>query len=169
MQLMMLSMIYVIITMSSESMKRIVEVLEETPALASPAEGAITEVRDGSVDFEGVSFKYSAKAERFALSDIDLHIESGMTVGILGGTGSSKTSLVQLIPRLYDATEGTVRVGGVDVRDYDLDTLRGAVALFPAPVCPDKTLILSLKIGKIDSKPSLVLLLTKNTSYPIFS
>ncbi|MBQ1982085.1 MAG: ABC transporter ATP-binding protein [Clostridia bacterium] len=129
MQLMMLSMIYVIITMSSESMKRIVEVLEETPALASPAEGAITEVRDGSVDFEGVSFKYSAKAERFALSDIDLHIESGMTVGILGGTGSSKTSLVQLIPRLYDATEGTVRVGGVDVRDYDLDTLRGAVAM----------------------------------------
>ncbi len=129
MQLMMLSMIYVIITMSSESMKRIVEVLEETPALVSPAEGAVTEVRDGSVDFEGVNFKYSAKAERFALSGIDLHIESGMTVGILGGTGSSKTSLVQLIPRLYDATEGIVRVGGVDVRDYDLDTLRGAVAM----------------------------------------
>ena len=122
-QLMMLSMIYVIITMSSESMKRIVEVLEETPALASPAEGAITEVRDGSVDFEGVSFKYSAKAERFALSDIDLHIESGMTVGILGGTGSSKTSLVQLIPRLYLYSSGLrywhteVTTGGVSLKD----------------------------------------------------
>ncbi len=129
MQLMMLSMIYVMLTMSSESMKRIVEVLEETPALVSPATGAVTEVRDGSVDFDGVSFKYSAKAEKFALADIDLHIRSGMTVGILGGTGSSKTSLVQLIPRLYDATEGTVLVGGVDVRDYDLDTLRGSVAM----------------------------------------
>ncbi len=129
MQLMMLSMIYVMLTMSSESMKRIVEVLEETPALVSPASGAVTEVSDGSVDFEGVSFKYSAKAEKYALANIDLHIKSGMTVGILGGTGSSKTSLVQLIPRLYDATEGTVRVGGVDVRDYDLDTLRGSVAM----------------------------------------
>ncbi len=129
MQLMMLSMIYVMITMSSESMKRIVEVLEETPALVSPAADAVMTVRDGSVDFEGVSFKYSAKAEKYALADIDLHIRSGMTVGILGGTGSSKTSLVQLIPRLYDATEGTVRVGGVDVRDYDLDTLRGSVAM----------------------------------------
>ncbi len=129
MQLMMLSMIYVMLTMSSESMKRIVEVLEETPALASPASGAVTTVDDGSVDFEGVSFKYSAKAEKFALASIDLHIRSGMTVGILGGTGSSKTSLVQLIPRLYDTTEGTVRVGGVDVRDYDLDTLRGSVAM----------------------------------------
>ncbi len=129
MQLMMLSMIYVILTMSSESMKRIVEVLEETPALVSPATGAVTEVADGSVDFDGVSFKYSAKAEKYALADIDLHIKSGMTVGILGGTGSSKTSLVQLIPRLYDATEGTVRVGGVDVRDYDLDALRGSVAM----------------------------------------
>ncbi len=129
MQLMMLSMIYVMLTMSSESMKRIVEVLEETPALASPETDVVTEVADGSVDFEGVSFKYSAKAEKFALANISLHIKSGMTVGILGGTGSSKTSLVQLIPRLYDATEGTVRVGGVDVRNYDLDTLRGSVAM----------------------------------------
>ena len=129
MQLMMLSMIYVMITMSSESMKRIVEVLEETPALVSPRTGAVTEVADGSVDFENVNFKYSAAAEKFALSNIDLHIRSGMTVGILGGTGSSKTSLVQLTPRLYDTTEGTVRVGGVDVRDYDLDTLRGSVAM----------------------------------------
>ena len=116
------------LTMSSESMKRIVEVLDETSALTSP-ENAIKEVKDGSIDFENVNFKYSAKAERFALSDIDLHIDSGMTVGILGGTGSSKSTLVQLIPRLYDATEGCVKVGGVDVRDYDLDTLRGQVAM----------------------------------------
>ncbi len=129
MQLMMLSMIYVMITISSESMKRIVEVLEEMPALVSPAEGAVREVVDGSVDFDGVSFKYSAKADKYALSNIDLHIRSGMTVGILGGTGTSKSTLVQLIPRLYDATEGTVRVGGVDVRSYDLDTLRGSVAM----------------------------------------
>ena len=129
MQLMMLSMIYVMITISSESMKRIVEVLDEESALTSPAEGALTEVRDGSVDFEGVSFKYSAKAENYALSGVDLHIKSGMTVGILGGTGTSKSTLVQLIPRLYDATEGTVLVGGEDVRAYDLDTLRGAVAM----------------------------------------
>ncbi len=129
MQLMMLSMIYVMITISSESMKRIVEVLEETPALVSPAHGAVTEVADGSIDFDAVSFKYAAKAEKYALSNIDLHIKSGMTVGILGGTGTSKTTLVQLIPRLYDTTEGQVRVGGVDVKDYDLDTLRGAVAM----------------------------------------
>lgn len=127
-QLMMLSMIYVMLTMSSESMKRIVEVLDETSALTSP-ENAVKEVKDGSIDFENVNFKYSAKAERFALSDIDLHIDSGMTVGVLGGTGSSKSTLVQLIPRLYDATEGCVKVGGVDVRDYDLDTLRGQVAM----------------------------------------
>ncbi len=128
MQLMMLSMIYVMITMSAESMKRITEVLNEKPALASP-ENAITEVKDGSIEFKDVSFKYSKTAERYALADIDLKIESGMTVGIIGGTGSSKSSLVQLIPRLYDTTEGSVSVGGVDVREYDLDTLRGAVAM----------------------------------------
>ncbi len=127
-QLMMLSMIYVMLTISSESIRRVVEVLEETPALASPAH-AVTEVKDGSIDFDGVSFKYSAKAEKFALANVDLHIRSGMTVGILGGTGSSKSTLVQLIPRLYDVTEGSVKVGGVDVREYDLDTLRGAVAM----------------------------------------
>ena len=127
-QLMMLSMIYVMLTMSSESMKRVVEVLDERSTLISPA-NAVTEVKDGSIDFDGVSFKYSAKAERYALSNIDLHIRSGMTVGILGGTGSSKSTLVQLIPRLYDVTEGSVKVGGVDVRDYDLDTLRGEVAM----------------------------------------
>ncbi|MBR2621577.1 MAG: ABC transporter ATP-binding protein [Clostridia bacterium] len=127
-QLMMLSMIYVMLTMSSESMKRIIEVLDERSALTSP-ENAVTTVKDGSIDFENVNFKYSAKAERFALSDVDLHIDSGMTVGILGGTGSSKSTLVQLIPRLYDVTEGCVKVGGVDVREYDLDTLRGQVAM----------------------------------------
>lgn len=128
MQLMMLSMIYVMLTMSGESMKRIGEVLDEVATIVSP-EDAVTEVPDGSVDFDGVSFKYSEDAEKYALSDIDLHIRSGMTVGILGGTGSSKSSLVQLIPRLYDVSIGSVRVGGIDVRKYDIETLRGAVAM----------------------------------------
>ncbi len=128
MQLMMLSMIYVMLTMSAESVKRIGEVLNETPALVSP-ENALTEIPDGSIEFDGVSFKYSAKAERSALEGIDLRIESGMTVGIIGGTGSSKSTLVQLIPRLYDVTEGQVRVGGHDVREYDLEALRGSVAM----------------------------------------
>ncbi|MBE6586005.1 MAG: ABC transporter ATP-binding protein [Ruminococcaceae bacterium] len=128
MQLMMLNMIYVIITMSSESVKRVNEVLIETSDIQSP-DNAVMEVNDGSIDFDGVSFKYSAKAERFALADVNLHIKSGMTVGILGGTGSSKSTLVQLIPRLYDVTEGSIKVGGVDVRQYDLDTLRGQVAV----------------------------------------
>ncbi len=128
MSLMMLSMVYVMITMSMESIKRICEVLEEVPALTNP-ENAVTTVADGSIDFNDVSFKYSAKAEKYALSDIDLHIKSGMTVGILGGTGSSKTTLVQLIARLYDVTEGCIKVGGVDVREYDLNTLRGEVAM----------------------------------------
>ena len=127
-QLMMLSMIYVMLTMSSESMKRVVEILDERSTLTSP-QNAVTAVTDGSIDFEGVNFKYSAKAERFALSGVDLHIRSGMTVGILGGTGSSKSTLVQLIPRLYDVSEGSVKVGGVDVREYDLDVLRGEVAM----------------------------------------
>lgn len=127
-QLMMLAMIYVMITMSSESMARINEVLVEESALVSPT-NAVTTVKDGSIDFEHVSFKYSAKADRFALEGVNLHIDSGMTVGILGGTGSSKSTIVQLIPRLYDVTEGAVKVGGVDVRDYDLDTLRGEVAM----------------------------------------
>ncbi|MBO5924780.1 MAG: ABC transporter ATP-binding protein [Clostridia bacterium] len=126
--LMMLSMIYVIITMSSESMKRICEVLDEVPTITNP-DSPIYEVADGSITFRGVSFKYSIDANRFALENIDLDIHSGMTVGIIGGTGSSKTTLVQLIPRLYDVTEGSILVGGVDVRDYDLDTLRGNVAM----------------------------------------
>ena len=128
MALMMISMIYVMMTMSMESMKRLVEVLTEEPSLHNP-ENPVTEVKDGSVDFEGVSFKYSKDAQNYALADIDLHIASGMTVGILGGTGSSKTTLIQLIPRLYDVSEGSVKVGGVDVRDYDLETLRNAVSV----------------------------------------
>ena len=128
MSLMMLSMVFTMITMSQESAERIVEVISEESTLHSP-ENAVTEVRDGSIDFDGVSFKYSKKAERFALSDIDLHIKSGEVIGILGGTGSSKSSLIQLIPRLYDVSEGSVKVGGVDVRRYDLETLRNQVAV----------------------------------------
>ena len=128
MSLMMLSVIYVMITISAESAKRISEVLSEEPSLTSPSD-AVEEVKDGSVDFQNVSFKYAAGAERYALSDIDLHIPSGATVGILGGTGSSKTTLVQLIARLYDVTEGSVKVGGVDVREYDTDALRNAVSM----------------------------------------
>lgn len=128
MSLMNLSMIYVMLTMSAESAKRVCEVLDEDPDMKEP-ETPVTNVADGSVDFDNVSFKYSENAKTFALSDIDLHIRSGMTVGIIGGTGSSKSSLVQLIPRLYDASEGTVRVGGVDVRDYDIKTLRDSVAM----------------------------------------
>ena len=128
MSLMMLSMIYVILTISAESVKRIDEVLCEAPSLRSP-ENALTEVKDGSIDFDNVSFKYSQKAKRNSLSDVDVHIKSGMTVGVIGGTGSGKTSFVQLIPRLYDVTEGTVKVGGTDVREYDLVTLRDAVAM----------------------------------------
>ncbi len=128
MSLMQLSMIFVMVTMADESARRIDEVLEATPTIKAPAE-PIREVADGSIDFDGVSFKYSARAERQALSGIDLHIKSGETIGIIGGTGSAKSTLVNLIARLYDATEGRVRVGGVDVRDYDLDTLRKQVAM----------------------------------------
>ena len=128
MSLMMLSMVFGMITMSAESAERIVEVLSEESTLKSP-EGGLTEVKDGSVDFDNVSFKYSKKADRMALSDIDLHIRSGEVIGILGGTGSSKSSLIQLIPRLYDVTEGCVKVGGVDVRKYDLEALRNQVAV----------------------------------------
>ena len=128
MSLMMLSMIYVIITMSSESMNRVCEVLDETPSMTNP-EQPITEVKNGDIDFDNVSFKYSENAKKYALSDIDLHIKSGMTVGILGGTGVGKSSLVQLIPRLYDVTSGSVKVGDVDVRNYDIETLRESVAM----------------------------------------
>lgn len=128
MSLMQLSMIFVMVTMSEESANRIVEVLNAEPTITNPAEAAC-EVADGSVDFDHVSFKYSEHAERQALDDIDLHIASGETIGIIGGTGSAKSTLVNLIARLYDATEGTVRVGGRDVRSYDLDALRHEVAM----------------------------------------
>ena len=126
--LMMLSMVFVMITLATESAQRIAEVLGETSSLTSPPQ-AVTEVRDGSVDFDGVSFKYAKTAKRMALSNIDLHIRSGETIGIIGGTGSSKSTLIQLISRLYDVTEGCVRVGGVDVRKYDLEALRNQVAV----------------------------------------
>ena len=128
MSLMMLSMVFVMVTIADESGRRIVEVLDEQSTLASP-ERAVQAVEDGSVDFDRVSFRYSEKAERMALQDIDLHIRSGEFIGILGTTGSSKTSLVQLIPRLYDATTGTVSVGGRNVKDYDLGALRDSVSV----------------------------------------
>ncbi|HIQ80970.1 MAG TPA: ABC transporter ATP-binding protein [Candidatus Scatavimonas merdigallinarum] len=126
--LMMLSMVFVMITMASESSQRIVEVLTEESVLQNP-DNAVSVVKDGSIDFENVSFKYSKNAERMALADINLHIRSGEIIGIIGGTGSSKSTLIQLIPRLYDVTQGVVRVGGVDVREYDLKVLRDQVAV----------------------------------------
>lgn len=128
MSLMMISMIFVMVTMSMESAKRIVEVLDEDSTIKNP-EKPIMEVKDGSVDFNKVSFKYSKKASKYALADIDLHIKSGETIGVIGGTGSSKSSLIQLISRLYDTTEGEVLVGGVPVTKYDLETLRNQVAV----------------------------------------
>ena len=128
MSLMMISMIYVMLTMSLEAIRRIVEVLDEKPSISNP-ENPVMEVKDGSIDFTDVAFKYSENAARNALFDIDLHIDSGMSVGILGGTGSSKTTLIQLIPSLYDVTEGEVKVGGVPVKDYDIKTLRDAVSV----------------------------------------
>ena len=126
--LMMFSMVFVMITMSTESAKRIVEILSEKSSLTDPAH-PVYEVKDGSIDFDNVSFKYSKKAKKFALADINLHIRSGETIGIIGGTGSSKSTLIQLISRLYDATEGEVKVGGLDVREYDLEALRNQVAV----------------------------------------
>lgn len=126
--LMMFSMIFVMLSMSLESGRRIAEILNEESDLESPENG-VKEVKDGAIRFENVNFKYSKTAEKFALFDIDLDIKSGETVGVLGSTGSSKTTLIQLIPRLYDATEGEVFVGGVNVKDYDLDVLREEVAV----------------------------------------
>ena len=127
-QLQMLSMIYVILTMSAESARRITEVLDEERTVTNP-DNPVYDVPDGSVEFRDVRFKYSEEAKLYALDDIDLKIESGMTVGVIGGTGVGKSTLVQLIPRLYDATEGSVLVGGRDVREYDLETLRNSVAM----------------------------------------
>lgn len=128
MSLMMLSMVLLIITISLESAQRIIEILDEESTIKNPA-NPIYEVKDGSIDFENVSFKYFEKAEKPALKNINLHIQSGETIGILGGTGSSKTTLIQLIPRLYDVTEGVVKVAGIDVKEYDLETLRNEVAV----------------------------------------
>ena len=128
MSLMMLSMIYVMITMSVESVKRICEVLDEQPDLLNP-ENPIYNVADGSIEFKNVNFKYSEKSKRNTLENINIKIESGQTVGIIGGTGSGKTSLTQLIPRLYDVTDGVLTVGGVDVRDYDIESLRNNVSI----------------------------------------
>ena len=125
----MFTVVFVMLLMSRAPMKRCYEILKEEPDLTSPAEGGITEVKDGSIDFENVGFRYSSHAQHRTLKEISLHIPSGATVGILGGTGSGKTSLVQLIPRLYDICEGSLKVGGVEVKDYDLDTLRNNVAM----------------------------------------
>ena len=126
--LMQLSMVFVMMTMSRTPLRRCSELLAEEADIVSPA-NAVTEVADGSIDFENVSFRYSATAQHRALKEVSLHIPSGATVGILGGTGSSKSTLVQLIPRLYDVSEGTLKVGGIDVRDYDLQVLRDNVAM----------------------------------------
>ena len=128
MNLMMLSMIFVMTIMSKASVERINEVLIEVPDIANPAK-PVTEVADGSIDFDHVSFSYSQNPDKLCLKDIDLHIKSGETIGIIGGTGSAKSSLVQLIPRLYDITSGALKVGGRDVRDYDLEVLRDAVSM----------------------------------------
>ncbi len=149
--LMMAAMIMVMFTMSMESMKRIAEVLECKSDLVSPENG-LKEVKDGSIVFDNVNFKYSKDAEKFALSDINLTIASGETVGILGGTGSSKTSLIQLIPRLYDVTEGSVKVGGADVRDYDLDVLRKEVSIvLQKNVLFSGTITENLRWGNLDA------------------
>lgn len=126
--LMMLSMVFVMIIMAGESSKRIVAVLQEQSTLTNP-DNPIMEVSDGSIEFENISFKYSLKAKRQALANINLTINSGETIGIIGGTGSSKTTLIQLISRLYDASEGVVKVGGHNVKEYDLETLRNNVAV----------------------------------------
>ena len=126
--LMMLSMVFVMMTMSRSPLRRCAEILAEEPDLHSP-ENAVTQVPDGSIDFENVSFRYSATAKHRALKEVNLHIPAGATVGILGGTGAGKTTLVQLIPRLYDVSQGSLKVGGRDVREYDLDTLRDNVAM----------------------------------------
>ncbi len=126
--LMMVAMVCVMLTMSAESARRIYEVLDESSSLHNP-ESPVEDIKDGSVDFDGVSFKYSEKADKNALEGVELHIKSGETVGVLGGTGSGKSTLVQLIPRLYDVSEGSVRVGGIDVREYDIEALRDQVAV----------------------------------------
>lgn len=151
MSLMMISMIFVMMTMSLESMHRIDEVLVEKPSLSNP-KNPIYEIKDGSIEFKNVNFKYSKKAENNALANINVKIESGQTVGIIGGTGSSKTTLVQLVPRLYDTTEGEVLVGGVNVKDYDIKSLRHNVAMvLQKNVLFAGTIKDNLRWGKLDA------------------
>ncbi len=151
MALMMVSMVFAMITMAQESAERIVEVIETEPTIENP-EHPVIEMENGSIDFDHVTFKYSEKAEHRALADIDLHIKSGETLGIMGGTGSAKTSLVNLISRLYDVTEGSVKVGGVDVRDYDLEYLRNNVAVvLQKNVLFSGTIKENLRWGKADA------------------
>lgn len=128
MSLMMMSMVFVMVTMAKSSAERIVEVLEEESDLKNP-ENPIYEVKDGSIDFNNVNFSYSKKEDNLNLENINLNINSGETVGIIGGTGSAKSTFVQLIPRLYDVTSGSLKIGGVDVRDYDIETLRNEVSM----------------------------------------
>ena len=151
MSLMMLSMIFVMLTMSSASAKRIVEVLDEKPGIVSP-ENPLTEVRDGSVDFDHVTFAYKQGSGEATLKDIDLHIRSGETIGIIGGTGSGKSSLVNLVSRLYDVSEGAVRVGGEDVRRYDIEVLRDQVSVvLQKNVLFSGTILENLRWGKEDA------------------
>ena len=151
MSLMMLSMIFVMVTMSIASAERICEVLKETPALADPERPLMT-VSDGRVDFDHVSFSYQHGSGEMVLRDIDLHIASGETIGVVGGTGSGKSSLVNLISRLYDVDQGSVRVGGVDVRDYDLEALRNQVAVvLQKNVLFSGTILDNLRWGKEDA------------------
>lgn len=128
MSLMMVAMVFVMITMAKASAERVAEILDEQPDLHNPA-NPIHEVKDGAIEFGDVSFSYKGDERKLALKNVNLHIKAGQTVGILGGTGSAKSTLVQLIPRLYDTTHGTVKVGGVDVRDYDIEALRDQVAM----------------------------------------
>ena len=134
MAMMMLSMIFVMCIISQASAERICQVLNEESTVTNP-ENPVMEVKNGEIDFNHVTFRYSATSEKPVLDDIDLKIRSGMTVGIVGGTGSAKSSLVQLVPRLYDVTEGSLKVGGVDVRDYDLEVLRDQVAWYCRRTC----------------------------------
>ena len=151
MSLMMVSMVFAMITMAQESAERIVEVIETEPTIKNP-EHPVTEMKDGSIDFDDVTFMYSEKAEHRALAEIDLHIKSGETLGIMGGTGSAKTSLINLISRLYDVTKGSVKVGGVDVRDYDLEYLRNNVAVvLQKTVLFSGTIKENLRWGKADA------------------
>ncbi len=151
MSLMMLSMIFVMVSMSIASMHRINECLNEVPDIANP-DKPIQSVPDGSIDFNNVTFRYAAKAEHRALAEIDLHIASGETIGIIGGTGSGKSSLVSLIPRLYDASEGSVQVGGHDVREYDIEALRDDVAMvLQKNVLFSGTILENLRWGKEDA------------------